>query len=610
MIALVALPLARAVAQSGRRREPQPSASPRQPAQQRQRRAASSTSPTESATAPTKQIAPPVNIPLGDPPPLPTPTPSAAPPASTSNAETQEGDEVDAADVVRINSNLVTVPASVVDAQGRAVMDLKLEDFELRVDGQPKEISELGHSETPVRLVMLFDNSMSLSAAREFEKKAAIRFFRAVMRPIDQAAIYSIWTVPIFVQPFTNDVRTLVRTIENFGKPEEGATALFDTVVKAAEYVRPYAGRKVIIIVSDGADTLSADNDFLSALKHVIMADVQIYAVQTGQHDDNANLYDLSARHRLNEFASQTGGAVYVPRVTSDLDVAFTQIAADLSQQYVLSYYPQDSFNDGRFRTISLRVKTRPNMRVRARKGYYDRVGQKQALLPAENMNVSIAQTDGAPPVSLSGAGQSLLSANAERRASTQITNNTTPAIRRTSGGNSVGPPGPDDEPERPERAERSDSAPVKNVPEATPSSSDTDEQSSTSSATPTPTPTPTTSPTPATPTPAASMPAPTSPQPAPQRPLSGGALNGKAIVLPKPIYPPSAKSLRTMGTVVVEVLIDESGKVISARAVSGPPALQSSAVQAARQAKFSPTTLSGQPVQVIGTITYSFVLP
>jgi protein TonB len=67
---------------------------------------------------------------------------------------------------------------------------------------------------------------------------------------------------------------------------------------------------------------------------------------------------------------------------------------------------------------------------------------------------------------------------------------------------------------------------------------------------------------------------------------------------------------LRTTGTVVVEVLIDESGKVISARAVSGPLSLQAAAVQAARLAKFSPTTLSGQPMQVVGTITYAFVLP
>lgn len=86
--------------------------------------------------------------------------------------------------------------------------------------------------------------------------------------------------------------------------------------------------------------------------------------------------------------------------------------------------------------------------------------------------------------------------------------------------------------------------------------------------------------------------------------------LNGKALVLPKPDYPSAAKRNGAAGTVIVEVLIDESGKVISARPISGPPVLQSAAVQAARRAKFSPTTLSGQPVQVVGTITYSFVQP
>jgi protein TonB len=86
--------------------------------------------------------------------------------------------------------------------------------------------------------------------------------------------------------------------------------------------------------------------------------------------------------------------------------------------------------------------------------------------------------------------------------------------------------------------------------------------------------------------------------------------LNGKALALPKPDYPAAAKRNGAAGTVVVEVLIDESGKVISARPISGPPVLQAAAVQAARRAKFSPTTLSGQPVQVIGTISYSFVRP
>ena len=90
---------------------------------------------------------------------------------------------------------------------------------------------------------------------------------------------------------------------------------------------------------------------------------------------------------------------------------------------------------------------------------------------------------------------------------------------------------------------------------------------------------------------------------------ISGGVLNGKAISKPQPAYPPIAKAARASGTVTVQVLVDEQGRVVSAHAVSGHPLLQQSAVSAARQAKFSPTLLSGQPVKVSGVITYNFVL-
>jgi len=90
--------------------------------------------------------------------------------------------------------------------------------------------------------------------------------------------------------------------------------------------------------------------------------------------------------------------------------------------------------------------------------------------------------------------------------------------------------------------------------------------------------------------------------------PISGGVLNGKAISLPKPAYPPIARAAHASGTVVVQVLIDENGNVVSAHAVSGHPLLQGAAVGAARQAKFSPTKLSGQPVKVTGVIQYNFV--
>jgi len=101
-------------------------------------------------------------------------------------------------------------------------------------------------------------------------------------------------------------------------------------------------------------------------------------------------------------------------------------------------------------------------------------------------------------------------------------------------------------------------------------------------------------------------------PPPAPRpvlKPVSGGVLNGIALSLPSPMYPENARRLRTAGIVTVEVVVDETGKVISAVATSGPALLKDVAVQAALRARFSPTKLSGQPVKVSGLINYKFAL-
>jgi Ca-activated chloride channel homolog len=278
-------------------------------------------------------------------------------------------EELDTDDVVRISSNLVPIPVSVVDVRGHAVVNLKVEDFELRVDGQPRPLSELIRSETSVRLAMLFDNSGSLDFAREFEKQAAMHFFRKVMRPKDEAAIYSIETDSRLAQPLTSDVARLEQTIAAFGRPE-GGTSLFDAIIASADYLRPYTGRRVVVIVSDGIETTSQQSEFETVIKHVLAGDSQIYVVQTGLYE-NANLRALAAERRMELLASQTGGAVYLPKTTAELDFAFSQIAADLSQQYVLSYYPAAEQRDGRLHTLELRLKDRNDVRIRSRKGYY-----------------------------------------------------------------------------------------------------------------------------------------------------------------------------------------------------------------------------------------------
>ena len=135
-----------------------------------------------------------------------------------------------------------------------------------------------------------------------------------------------------------------------------------------------------MIIVSDGDDTLS-DTTFEETIKALQVANCQVYVVKTtdfenfkrtGSRRGNANIRQLAAERRMNDIAAQTGGAVYSPIDERELDDAFKQISAELSQQYILSYYPDDDFaKRGQFREISLGLKGKSGMSVRTRKGYY-----------------------------------------------------------------------------------------------------------------------------------------------------------------------------------------------------------------------------------------------
>ncbi|MGB7209892.1 MAG: VWA domain-containing protein [Pyrinomonadaceae bacterium] len=283
-------------------------------------------------------------------------------------------------DVIKVDSTLVPIPVTVLDANGKVIMNLKLADFELKINGKPAEISDLARSESPIRLAMLFDNSSSVMIAREFETKAAVRFFDRILRPDkDLAALFSVSTGTRIEQRFTSDVGLLTRAIEAF-PPPIGATALLDGIILAAEYLGDVQGRRVIVIVSDGDDT-SSDSTLDQALKSLQLSNCQVYVVKTtdfenykrtGTRRGNANIRQLAAERRMIEIANQTGGKVYSPIDEKELDEAFRQISAELSQQYILSYYPDNEKEfRGAFREISLGVKTRPNVDVRTRKGYY-----------------------------------------------------------------------------------------------------------------------------------------------------------------------------------------------------------------------------------------------
>lgn len=331
-------------------------------------------SPTPEATPPAQDRQRIIYLPTQNISPKPTPPAVVKP-----TPQIIDGGE----EVIRVESRLVPIPVSVTDVQGRAVTNLKLEDFLLEVDGQAAEISNLSRSMmTPVRLALLFDNSSSVRLARDFEKKAAIRFFRQVIRPEkDLVALYSVSSGSRLEQPLTKDVSSLIYAIESFPEPQ-GGTALLDAIIKAADYLRTADGRRVIVIVSDGEDNLS-DSTLEETVRAVQAANCQIYVVKTtdfenvvrtGERTGNANIRFLSAERRMQELTKQTGGAVYSPINETELNAAFSRISAELSEQYILDYYPSpedDKNKRGEFRSISLKVKNRDNLTIRARKSYY-----------------------------------------------------------------------------------------------------------------------------------------------------------------------------------------------------------------------------------------------
>lgn len=303
----------------------------------------------------------------------PKPKATATPPAKEESEDT-----------IKVDSVLVPIPVSVLDANGRAITNLKITDFELRIDGKVVELGtgDLARSETPIRLAMLFDNSSSVLIARDFEKSAAIRFFRRVIRPEkDLAALFSVADYTRLEQGFTREISQLTRAVELFPEPS-GATALLDGIIEVAQYLKSANGRRVVVIVSDGEDTYS---DTSTTLEHVIRTllanDCQVYVVKTKEFENykrtgvrggNANTHALTAERRMIEITQQTGGAVYSPIDEDEMKAAFDRISGELSQQYILSYYPEgEAGKPGDFREISVLVKDKSNMSVRTRKGYY-----------------------------------------------------------------------------------------------------------------------------------------------------------------------------------------------------------------------------------------------
>lgn len=304
--------------------------------------------------------------------PSPKPTPTPATDQQPKKTEAPPAQEQSVS--IKINSSLVAVPVSVTDASGEPVRNLTAEDFQVEEEGKSQQVVALGEpGKTPVELALLFDVSGSVFQRFQFQQQAASRFLKEVLKPNDAASIFTIGFRPKLVLSRVVGVDKAVAAALAVN-PTKEATAFFDTVVEAANYLGKTAesgSRRAIVVISDGEDTVSEKFGRGDALRELQRAQCLFYSINPSGPSIRLNVISSKAQEGMVMLASETGGFAFLPDGNEALDKVFRQIAAELQAQYLLGYYSPDERADGAFRRITVRVPKRPELRVRARQGYY-----------------------------------------------------------------------------------------------------------------------------------------------------------------------------------------------------------------------------------------------
>lgn len=267
-------------------------------------------------------------------------------------------------DLITVETSNVVLNATITDAKGNPATGLKLEHFKIFEDGVEQRIESFTAQETPFAAVILMDTSGSMEQRVTLARAAAINFLDD-LRYDDQTAIYSFDTKISLVQEFSNS-RDVADKL--FDLRASGATVLNDAIYEAAKTLekRPEK-RRAIIVLSDGADTGSG-RSAAKALKAALTADAIVYtvdmsAINTGGKERMQN------QGVLKKFAEKSGGIFISTPGGAELRNALKNIVRELGSQYTLAYQPSNTRQDGKWRTIEVKV-SRPGMEIRTRKGY------------------------------------------------------------------------------------------------------------------------------------------------------------------------------------------------------------------------------------------------
>jgi Ca-activated chloride channel family protein len=263
----------------------------------------------------------------------------------------------------------VNVFVNVTDSTGAPVGSLSKDDFVLTQDGKPEKISYFERqSEMPLSLVLAIDTSGSVQKDLAIEKSAAHNFVHSLLRPVDRLDVMDVNSDVREVVGFTNNLRRIDWGIENLSTGP--ATALYNAVYLASQRLAPLSGRKVLVIISDGGNTVKGTT-YDMALEQALRGEVMVYPIIDVPISASAGR-DLAGEHALITLAQQTGGKYYYADASS-LDRTFAQLSEDLRTQYLLGYYPSNRTGSD-FRAISVKLRSPAGGAgyvIRNRPGYY-----------------------------------------------------------------------------------------------------------------------------------------------------------------------------------------------------------------------------------------------
>ena len=272
---------------------------------------------------------------------------------------------------IKVDVKLVNVFVTVTDEHGAPVSSLGKENFQLLEDGIPQKISIFDkESELPLSIVLDIDTSLSTRKDLPLELASARRFAHAILRPIDGLALFEFSEVVDQVVPFTSDVKTIDRGIDHLHLG--AATALYDALYLGAEALDNRQGRKVMVVITDGGDTVSKTS-YQEALRAAQQAEAIVYSIIVVPIEASAGR-DTGGEHALIQLSEDTGGKYYYATSTAQLDEAFRKISDELRTQYLLAYYPSQRASFSEFRRIEVKTVGTAEAaayRVRHRAGYY-----------------------------------------------------------------------------------------------------------------------------------------------------------------------------------------------------------------------------------------------